>query len=188
MKWYNLWNDLNEIFPKTSVEHGANSPFIAGQLQTGKFDLFLVCPMSANTAAKIAHGIADSLLTNGVSQAAKARIPIYIYPADQYEGSVTTILPDGKEMTLYMRDVDIENANLLKRMQEITVLESMVMCPISVDHATLSAHTANIRDMATKRFSGYENLQLFKQQNLTPCPLPSTPHTQPQPHQASPSE
>ncbi|KAB3545289.1 MAG: archaeoflavoprotein AfpA [ANME-2 cluster archaeon] len=125
MKWYNLWKDLKELFPKVSVEHGANSPFIAGQLQMGKFDLFLVCPMSANTAAKIAYGIADSLLTNSVSQAAKARIPIYIYPADQYEGSVTTILPDGNEMTLYMRDVDIENADRLKRMQEITVLESI---------------------------------------------------------------
>ncbi len=125
MKWYNIWKDLKEIFPKTSVEHGANSPFIAGQLQMGRFDLFLVCPMSANTAAKIAHGIADSLLTNGVSQAAKARIPIYIYPADQYEGSIATILPNGKKLTLYMRDVDIENANMLKRMREITVLESI---------------------------------------------------------------
>jgi flavoprotein len=28
-------------------------------------------------------------------------------------------------MTLYMRDVDIENADRLKRMQEITVLESI---------------------------------------------------------------
>ncbi len=51
--------------------------------------------------------------------------PIYIYPAGQYEGSVTTILPGGKEMTLYMQDVDIENADQLKRMQEITVLESI---------------------------------------------------------------
>ncbi|RZN40518.1 MAG: archaeoflavoprotein AfpA [Methanosarcinales archaeon] len=125
MKWYNLWKDLKELFSKVSVEHGANSPFIAGQLQMGKFDLFLVCPMSANTAAKIAHGIADSLLTNAVAQAAKAKIPIYIYPADQYEGAVTTILPDGKELTLYMRDVDIENADRLKQMQGITVLESI---------------------------------------------------------------
>ncbi|MEA1909133.1 MAG: archaeoflavoprotein AfpA [Euryarchaeota archaeon] len=125
MKWYNLWKELKELFSKVSVEHGANSPFIAGQLQMGKFDLFLVCPMSANTAAKIAYGIADSLLTNGVAQAAKAKIPIYIYPADQYEGAVTTLLPDGNEMTLYMRDVDIENADRLKRMQEITVLESI---------------------------------------------------------------
>ncbi|HIE31947.1 MAG TPA: archaeoflavoprotein AfpA [Methanosarcinales archaeon] len=125
MKWYNIWKDLNEIFPKTSVEHGANSPFIAGQLQMGRFDLFLVCPMSANTTAKIAHGIADSLLTNAVSQAAKARIPIYVYPADQYEGSITTLLPNGKDLTLYMRDVDIENAKLLKQMQGITVLEQI---------------------------------------------------------------
>ena len=125
MKWYNLWKELKGLFSKVSVEHGANSPFIAGQLQMGKFDLFLVCPMSANTAAKIAHGIADSLLTNAVAQAAKAKIPIYIYPADQYEGAVTTILPDGKELTLYMRDVDIKNANLLKQMPGLTVLESI---------------------------------------------------------------
>ncbi len=81
--------------------------------------------VSANTAAKIAHGTRDSLLTNGVAQAAKAKIPIYIHPADQYEGAVTTILPDRNAMTLYMRDVDIENADRLKRMQGITVLESI---------------------------------------------------------------
>nr|QNO42327.1 hypothetical protein KODGCDNG_00014 [Methanosarcinales archaeon ANME-2c ERB4]QNO43036.1 hypothetical protein HGKCJMEE_00014 [Methanosarcinales archaeon ANME-2c ERB4]QNO43214.1 hypothetical protein IMGOGGGD_00014 [Methanosarcinales archaeon ANME-2c ERB4]QNO45539.1 hypothetical protein MALFCOLD_00014 [Methanosarcinales archaeon ANME-2c ERB4] len=56
--------------------------------------------VSANPAAKIAHGTRDSLLTNGVAQAAKAKILIYIYPANQYEGAVTAILPDGAEMTL----------------------------------------------------------------------------------------
>jgi len=125
MKWYKLWQDLNKMFPKPKVEVGANSPFIAGEMQMGKFDLFLLCPMSANTTAKIAYGIADSLLTNAVSQAAKARLPIYLYPADQYEGSISTILPDGKELTLYMRDVDIENANRLKQMQGLTVLEQI---------------------------------------------------------------
>ena len=125
MKWYKLWRDLNEAFPNPSVEYGANSPFVVGKLQTGKFDLFLVCPMSANTTAKIAHGIADSLLTNAVAQAVKARIPTYVYPADQSEGEITTILPNGNEMTLYMRDVDIENANRLKRMRDLTVLTSV---------------------------------------------------------------
>jgi len=79
----------------------------------------------ASKDSKIAYGIADSLLTNAVSQAAKARLPIYLYPADQYEGSILTILPDGKELTLYMRDVDIENANRLKQMQGVTVLEQI---------------------------------------------------------------
>ncbi|MCD4844338.1 MAG: archaeoflavoprotein AfpA [Methanosarcinales archaeon] len=125
MKWYKLWHDLKKKFPKSKVEVGANSPFIAGEMQMGKFDLFLLCPMSANTTAKIAYGIADSLLTNAVSQAAKAKLPIYLYPADQYEGSISTILPDGKQLTLYMRDVDIENSNRLKQMQGVTVLEQI---------------------------------------------------------------
>ncbi len=100
-------------------------PWVSARMQMGKFDLFLLCQMSANTTAKIAYGIADSLLTNAVSQAAKARLPIYLYPADQYEGSISTMLPDGKELTLYMRDVDIENSNRLKWMQGVTVLKQI---------------------------------------------------------------
>jgi len=35
------------------------------------------------------------------------------------------MLPDGKELTLYMRDVDIENSNRLKRIQGVTVLKQI---------------------------------------------------------------
>ncbi|MEA3293659.1 MAG: flavoprotein [Euryarchaeota archaeon] len=88
-------------------------------------NLFLLCPMSANTTAKIPYGIANLLLINAVSQAAKARLPIYLCPADQYVGSISTMLPDGKELTLYMRDVDMENSNRLKRIQGVTVLKQI---------------------------------------------------------------
>jgi flavoprotein len=35
------------------------------------------------------------------------------------------MLPDGKELTLCMRDVDIENSNRLKWMQGVTVLKQI---------------------------------------------------------------
>jgi len=122
VKWYKLWNELTENFPNWKVEKGANIPFIVGDLQLRKFDFLLICPATGNTTAKIAYGIADSLITNAVAQAMKARIPVYIYPADQKSGDISTILPNGKELILTMRDVDIENTEKLKKMEGITVL------------------------------------------------------------------
>lgn len=122
VKWYNLWDELKQNFPNWRIERGANLPFLVGDLQLKKFDFLLICPATGNTTAKIAYGIADSLITNAVAQAMKAKIPVYIYPADQKKGDITTILPNGKELTLSMRDIDIENVEKLRRMEGITVL------------------------------------------------------------------
>lgn len=46
------------------VEKGSNAPFVAGPLQVGYYPLFFVSPATANTVAKIAYGIADTLITN----------------------------------------------------------------------------------------------------------------------------
>lgn len=120
---YELWDELKQHFPDAKVEKGPNTPFIVGDLQLGKFDLFVICPATGNTVAKIAHGIADTLLSNAVAQAMKTQVPIYIYPADQKPGSITTILPNGKELTLTMRDLDLENTEKLRSMKGIHVLE-----------------------------------------------------------------
>ena len=50
IKWYKLWNDLNRISEKVLVEEDANTPFIIGPLQTGKFRCLLVAPATANAA------------------------------------------------------------------------------------------------------------------------------------------
>jgi archaeoflavoprotein AfpA len=123
-KWYHLWDDLRQNFRKVMVEKNANTPFLAGSLQLGKYSFFLVCPASANTTAKIAHGIADSLISNSVAQAMKGNCPTHIYPTDQKPGSLTTELPNGKKLTITIRDVDVENAERLKHMKGITVLSS----------------------------------------------------------------
>lgn len=125
LKWYKLWSMLENEFYDIRVEVDANSPFLVGKLQTGQYDLFLVAPVTANTTAKIACGIADTLITNAVSQAAKARLPIYLYPPDNKPGELETILPGGKTLKLYIRDVDVENVNKIRKMDSITVLNDV---------------------------------------------------------------
>ncbi len=125
VKWYKLMDDLtSKIAKKVIIEEDANTPFIVGPLQTGKYNYFLVAPASANTVAKIANGIADTIITNAVSQANKANIPIYILPVDQKTGTITTTLTSGKKLELTMRDVDLENTNKLRKMKGITVLKN----------------------------------------------------------------
>jgi len=125
LKWYKLWNQLIAEFYDIKVEVDANSPFLAGKLQTGKYDIFIVAPATANTVAKIAHCIADTLITNSVAQAIKAGVPVYIYPPDNKVGEIETILPGGKTLKLRIRKEDVENVNKLRSMEGITVLDTV---------------------------------------------------------------
>jgi len=124
MKWYHLWDKIQKDFPNFKTDAGPNSPFIAGPLQMGYYDFVLIAPATANTVAKIVCGIADSLVTNAVSQTAKGSTPIYIMPVDQKRGTVKTAAPTGRTFELRMREVDVTNSEKLARMENITVLES----------------------------------------------------------------
>ncbi|MFX1513400.1 MAG: archaeoflavoprotein AfpA [Promethearchaeota archaeon] len=123
VKWYKLEDKLKKIANTVLIEKDANRPFIAGPLQVGKYKCLLVAPATANTVAKVVNGIADSNISNAVAQTNKTTIPIYILPVDQKKGSTTTIIPQGDEIVIIMRDIDIENTNKLKQMKGITVLE-----------------------------------------------------------------
>lgn len=122
VKWYKLYNDLKTSFPKTYSEKSPNIPFLVGDLQLGKYDFLIITPSTSNTVGKIASGISDTLLSNAAAQAMKARIPVYIFPADQKKGDIVTDLPGGKKLTLTMRDVDLEAVEKLRNMKGITVL------------------------------------------------------------------
>ena len=124
MKWYHMWHDIQKDFPNFKVDAGPNSPFIAGPLQVRHYDALIIAPTTANTVAKIVHGIANSLVTNVVAQTAKGSTPIYILPVDQKRGTVKTFSPEGKVMELKMREVDVSNSEMLAKMENITVLES----------------------------------------------------------------
>ena len=125
LKWYKLWDKLIGEFQEIKVEVDANNPFLAGKLQSGKYDVFIVAPATANTVAKIAHCIADTLITNSVAQAIKAGVPVYIYPPDNKVGELETILPGGKTLKLRIRKEDVENVNKLRKMEGITVLDTV---------------------------------------------------------------
>lgn len=80
---------LEEIFVET--EEGAGSPH-AGRLLRGVYKALIVSPATANTVAKVACGIADTLVTNAIAQAQKGRVPVYMVPTDQQEGFIETTL------------------------------------------------------------------------------------------------
>ncbi|NLD37885.1 MAG: archaeoflavoprotein AfpA [Desulfatiglans sp.] len=123
LKWYKLTERLNSITEKVLIEKDANTPFIAGPLQTGKYQCLVVAPATANTVAKLVHGIADTLLTNCVSMTNKAGREVFILPVDKERGTITTTLPDGKPFQLTMRDIDVDNTEKLRHMKGITVVD-----------------------------------------------------------------
>lgn len=122
VKWYKLFNELKTGFPWTFSEKSSNIPFLVGDLQLGKYDFLLIMPSTSNTVGKIAAGISDTLLSNAAAQAMKAKVPVYIFPADQKRGDITTDLPGGKKLTLTMRDVDIDAVDKLRKMSGVTVM------------------------------------------------------------------
>lgn len=122
VKWYKLFNELKTSFPKTYTEKSPNIPFLVGDLQLGKYDFLIITPSTSNTVGKIAAGISDTLLSNAAAQAMKAKVPVYIFPADQKKGEIITDLPGGKKLTLTMRDVDLEAVEKLKKMPGVIVL------------------------------------------------------------------
>ena len=122
VKWYKKWLALTEVVKRVKVEKTPNIPFYAGPLQLGKYDMFLVCPVSANSVAKIVHGIADTLITNCVAQAVKGDMDVHIFPSDQDLEPIVTTRPDGSPLTLKIRDSEIENIEKLKKMEGIIVV------------------------------------------------------------------
>jgi phosphopantothenoylcysteine decarboxylase/phosphopantothenate--cysteine ligase len=75
------WASGNKVITKLTgaVEH----VYLAGERprSVGKADLILICPATANTISKIAHGIDDTPVTTVASTAFGSSLPIVIVPA-----------------------------------------------------------------------------------------------------------
>jgi archaeoflavoprotein AfpA len=123
VNFYGLSKDLKENFDLVRVEVNSNIPTLAVQLQSGKIEFLLIAPTTANTVAKIATGIADTLLCNATIMALKSFVPIYIMPCDYQEGVTATQLPDGTEMRIRVRKEDVENTKKLATMDGLIILE-----------------------------------------------------------------
>ncbi|MEJ5328299.1 MAG: archaeoflavoprotein AfpA [Candidatus Bathyarchaeia archaeon] len=123
LKYYKLEADLRQSFQKVYVEINSNAPFLAAWMQMRKYEFLLIAPATSNTVAKIANGIGDTLLTNAAIMSLKAFVPVYIAPTDYKVGTVSTKLPDGREMKLRVRREEVEHVEKLKRMEDVYVLE-----------------------------------------------------------------
>src|SRR5660398_303205 len=124
VRWYKLSEELDKIASHILKEEDSNTPFIVGKLQTGRCDCSVVAPATANTVAKMACGVADSIITKAVAQANKTDMPLYVMPVDQAEGTTITTLPGVEKLELRIRSVDIDNSRKLASMDGITTLSS----------------------------------------------------------------
>jgi archaeoflavoprotein AfpA len=123
VNYYKLTDDLKRNFRRVTVEVDANSPFLAGWLQTKKYEFLLIAPATSNTVAKISVGIGDTLLSNAAIMALKGRVPVYIMPTDYNEGPIHTILPGDQSAVLEVRKEDIVNVRKLEGMENVFVLK-----------------------------------------------------------------
>ncbi len=124
LKFYQLENDLKQSFAKVSVEANANSPFLAGIVQSGRYDFLLIMPGSSNSVAKIVNGIGDTLVTNSAIMALKAFVPVWVMPVDFKESVIYTKLPNGKDMKLRVRKEEADQVRRLMQTEDVTVFES----------------------------------------------------------------
>ena len=49
---YGIANDIETNFDKIWVEINANAPFLAGNIQLGKYEFMLIAPATSNTVAR----------------------------------------------------------------------------------------------------------------------------------------
>jgi archaeoflavoprotein AfpA len=124
LKFYRLDEGLKSSFPKVFVESSSNSPFLAGMVQSGKYEFLLICPASSNTVAKIVNSISDTLLTNAALMALKAFVPVWIMPVDFKENIISTKLPNGKELKLRVRKEEARQVRQLETMEDVHVFEN----------------------------------------------------------------
>lgn len=75
-------NYLEEVFLES--KSGSSFP-MTGRLMLGRFDMLLIAPATSNTVAKIACGIADTIVTNAAALAEKADVPVLVLPTDVRE-------------------------------------------------------------------------------------------------------
>lgn len=108
LRMYGLADELSSISPGGYLEEvffeseqGASIPK-AGRFLLQKYDALVVSPATSNTTAKIAYGIADTIVTNAVAQAVKGGVPVLIIPVD-IAGTIESRMPYSIDRDICMR-------------------------------------------------------------------------------------
>ena len=72
----------------------------------------------------MSYGLSDSLITNMFAQAGKCKIHSIVFACDT-EPTVITQAPK-KSVTLYPRDIELENYEKLKKFKNVDVVDDVV--------------------------------------------------------------
>ena len=89
----------------------------------GRYDALVIAPATANTVAKCALGIADSLASNFFAQGGKIGVPIFVLPTDGEE-NIVSVTPSGRKIEIRPRPVDLARLGELSRYPGVTILRS----------------------------------------------------------------
>ena len=120
---YGLDARLNTPHVRMYRENQASSP-VVGRLFSGMYRLLVVAPATSNSMAKFIHGISDTLVTNLLAQAGKARIPIVVFPAD-LAPEMDSLGPNRESVKVYPRKIDLENTEKLRSIEGVVVVRNM---------------------------------------------------------------
>lgn len=123
VKYYGISSDIETNFDKVWVEINANAPFLAGNIQLGKYEFMLIAPTTSNSVAKIAMRMGDTLISNAAIMGQKADVPIYILPSDYEEGVTITQLPDGNDLKITIRKEDVDHVKKLSKMYNTFIIK-----------------------------------------------------------------
>ncbi len=119
------WATGNKVITKLTgaVEH----VYLAGDRprSVGKADLILICPATANTISKIAHGIDDTPVTTVASTAFGSSIPIVIVPA-MHESMYKHPILEQNEMKLRNCGVDILGPRISEGKAKIARIDDII--------------------------------------------------------------
>jgi len=108
---YGLYNKLKNQQYTLLCDDSASYRSVT-KLYTGKYNLVVIAPVTSNSIAKMANGIADNLVTNLFAHAGKCRIPIVLFPCDSFS-KMKSLTPKGEEVSIYGRDIDRQNIQKL---------------------------------------------------------------------------
>ena len=124
LKWYDYsLEDFKSKGIKIFKDITASSAPVS-LLYENVYKLIVVSPATSNTIAQMSYGLSDTLVTNMFAQAGKCKIHSIVFACDT-EPTVITQAPK-KSVTLYPRDIELENYEKLKKFKNVDVVDNVM--------------------------------------------------------------
>lgn len=117
---YSLYEKIKNAKHILFHDENASCPPVT-RLYRDKYDLVVLAPVTANSIAKMAHGIADNLITNLFAHGGKCQIPIILLPCDAAI-EIKSFTPQGDEVSVHLRQIDRENLERLAEWDGVRIV------------------------------------------------------------------